>query len=226
MATKVVMPKMGYDMEEGKIVRWLRTKAPRHRTRISRRSRRRRSTSPFRRWRWGPPKTSRQGGRDGARQEMIAVVAPTSRLTWRCASDGREGEIAEDTVSAGEGREAVPEVASGAQALAVSSTLKLMPRKRPGHRRHSTGTLSRRSAACRRKGVDLRQAGRPGGRITRDDVLRSAERPPPEARRPEKPVQPAAQAAPEGLAPMRQAIARRMARASEAPTSTSPSPSR
>lgn len=235
MATKVVMPKMGYDMEEGKIVRWLKDEgAPVHRGEDIAEIETEKVNIAIQAY--GDGVLRKQVAKEGETVpvgEMIAVIgAPDEPIDLEALrkQTGEEGEIAEDTVGAGEGREAVPEVASaGAQALAVSGGTPEapMPKEEAGaigatpQARLKVSPLASRLAA--EKGVDLRQVRGtgPGGRITRDDVLRSAERAvtPKKPAAPEKPpVQPAAQAAPEGLAPMRQAIARRMAQSKrEAP---------
>ncbi|HHX41934.1 MAG TPA: 2-oxo acid dehydrogenase subunit E2 [Armatimonadetes bacterium] len=234
MATKVVMPKMGYDMEEGKIVRWLKDEgAPVHRGEDIAEIETEKVNIAIQAY--GDGVLRKQVAKEGETVpvgEMIAVIgAPDEPIDLEALrkQTGEEGEIAEDTVGAGEGREAVPEVASaGAQALAVSGGTPEapMPKEEAGaigatpQARLKVSPLASRLAAER--GIDLRQVQGtgPGGRITRDDVLHFAEQaaaPKPAA--PEKrPVQPAAQVTPEGLAPMRQAIARRMAQSKrEAP---------
>ncbi|HOM81983.1 MAG TPA: dihydrolipoamide acetyltransferase family protein [Armatimonadota bacterium] len=233
MATKVIMPKMGYDMEEGKIVRWLKDEgAPVHRGEDIAEIETEKVNIAIQAY--GDGVLRKHVAKEGETVPVGALIAvigdPDEPIDLEALrkETGEEGEITEDTVGAGEGREAVPEVASaGAQALAVSGGTPEapMPKEEAAaaaapQERLKVSPLASRLAAER--GIDLRQVQGtgPGGRITRDDVLHFAEQaaaPKPAA--PEKrPVQPAAQVTPEGLAPMRQAIARRMAQSKrEAP---------
>ncbi|MBI3945488.1 MAG: 2-oxo acid dehydrogenase subunit E2 [Armatimonadetes bacterium] len=229
MATKVIMPKMGYDMEQGKIVRWLKGEG-----------------EPVRRGEdvaeietekvniaiqaYGEGVLRERLAAEGETVpvgEMIAVIGqPDEKIDLEALrrQAPEEGQIAEGAVGAGEGREAVPEVApAGPKAVAVAEGKAPPPVGAPsgpqpapdGERLKITPVASRIAAE---KGIDVRQVQGtgPGGRITRDDVLRHAERAPsrpaaaPRAAAAPAPSRPEEARVPVELSPMRQTIARRM----------------
>ncbi len=224
MATKVIMPKMGYDMEQGKIVRWMKNEGdPVQRGEDIAEIETEKVNIAIQAYGDGVLRKKLAAEGDTVPVgELIGIIGTPDEAIDVAAlqAQGPEaGEIAEGAVGAGEGREAVPVTApAGPQALAVAEGTPAAPggsepgrpAEAPPERRLKVTPLAARLAA--EKGVDLRQVQGtgPGGRITRDDILQAAERP-------AAPPPPAAAPAPAPtagvsvqLSPMRQAIARRM----------------
>ena len=228
MATKVVMPKMGYDMEQGKIVRWMKAEGDTvHAGEDIAEIETEKTNIAIQAFSDGVLRKRLAGeGDEVPVGEMIAVIGTPDETIDLDALRGQAPGVAEGAVGGGEGSEAVPEKASaGAQAVAVAHGQQTAPGgEGPGHpaapgpqREMKVTPIASRLAA--EMGVDLRQVEGtgPGGRITRDDVLNSAKAPKPAPPRPaEKPTRPAPPPRgeeirlPKGLSPMRQAIARRM----------------
>lgn len=242
MATKVIMPKMGYDMEQGKIVHWLKQEGDsvHHGDDIAEIETEKVNITIQA---YGDGVLRQLLAKEGDTVpvgEMIAVIAaPDEAYNLEAlrqqAAEGGEGT--EGAVGAGEGREAVPEKAAAGQGAVAVSTGTAQAAGAPGTQppaeaapqaRIKVSPIASRIAA--EKGIDVRQVRGtgPGGRVTRDDVLRYAERsaqaprPAAPARPPERRPAPAAPPeevrVPAELSPMRQAIARRMSQSKrEAP---------
>ncbi|MDH7567955.1 MAG: 2-oxo acid dehydrogenase subunit E2, partial [Armatimonadota bacterium] len=215
MASTVVMPKMGYDMEKGKIVQWLKREGDpvRHGEDIAEIETEKVNITI-------------QAFADGVLRKVLAPEGESAAVGAVIAIIGDPDEpldvnalvaTAAGTGTAGE---------SAAQAAPGAATPVPAPAEAPARtERLKVSPLASRLAA--EKGVDLRQVQGtgPGGRITRDDVLRFVEQRPALAptlppRAPAAAAQPAPTPAPapKEMAPMRQAIARRMAQSKrEAP---------
>jgi pyruvate dehydrogenase E2 component (dihydrolipoamide acetyltransferase) len=197
MATTVVMPQMGYDMQEGILVRWLKQEGEE----VKR----------------GEPIAEIET--DKAVVEMEAYASGI--LLKTVAVEGDTVPVGQAIAFIGEAGEAIPEGGPAQEPVAKTEAPAAAARKEAASAPETTvsATQVKASPLARRlaeeKGIDLaRVTGTgPGGRITRDDILAHEASAPGSA--PTAPPREEASASSEGelvpLTRMRQAIARRTA---------------
>ncbi|MBI4329270.1 MAG: 2-oxo acid dehydrogenase subunit E2 [Chloroflexi bacterium] len=201
MATEIVMPKMGYDMREGKIIRWLKKEGD------------------------AVARGEAVAEIESEKATLEVEAFASGILTKIYVAEGATVPVGDVLAVIGAADEAIPERpgrvgVSGAVAQAAPSrpaeTAKT-PAREPSEERVRATPVAHRLAEER--GVDLHQVKGtgPGGRIGKEDVEAYVAQAP----APAPTVAPAPVAAPQavslpgifipaGLTPMRQAIARRM----------------
>ena len=199
MATSVVMPQMGYDMQEGTLVRWLKQEGEE----IAR------------------GEAIAEIETDKAVIEMEAYASGVVLKT--VAAEGSTVPVGETIAFIGSPGEPVPEVSAPAAPAAEAAPEPEQAAEAAEPAAAPTSGAVRASPVARRlaqeKGIDLAQVTGtgPNGRITREDVEaheRSAAAAPAPAAEAPAPVEPAARGQQGELVPltrMRQAIARRTA---------------